>query len=286
VRGRRFKTQTDIDRHIAHGYGQGDGANYKPWLRVQDVPSQGRSRRVQGVKTGRLHEFLSELEFGYFLVLEFSEQVVDIREQFPLFPTEQAIDIAAQLGIRYPRFHGTQLHYVMSTDFMVTLQAPDGSHKLVARTVKYEEAFQPSPDLKHSVEKLELEKAIWHAQGVDDWKLVTENTLGPTLTTNLIWLRKGKSLERHLQKLDVQLQFLDALEHYARGERALSSMIRAAATATHVPYPDGVLLFKYLVLQKAIRLDIAHQALTLGGPCPALTIHHGTISAVSQLKAA
>jgi len=85
VRGRRFKTQADIDRYIAQGYGQGEGVTYKPWLRVQDVPSNGRSRKVLGIKTGRQHHLLSDLEFGYLLVLEFSEQVIDIREAFPIF---------------------------------------------------------------------------------------------------------------------------------------------------------------------------------------------------------
>jgi len=57
LRGRSFKTQSDIDR--------------------QDVPSHGRSRKVLGVKTDRLHHLLSDLEYGYLLVSEFSPDVVD-----------------------------------------------------------------------------------------------------------------------------------------------------------------------------------------------------------------
>lgn len=286
MRGRRFKTQADIDRHIAQGYGQGEGANYKPWLRVQDVPSEGRSRKVHGTKTGRVHHLLSDIEYGYFLILEFSEQVVDIREQFPLFPTEQTIEISSQLGIRYPRFHGTTLPYVLSTDFLVTLQASDGSRKLAARSVKCEDALKPSDALKRTIEKLELEKAIWHARDVSDWKLVTENTMGSTLVTNLIWLRKGASLERYLLKPDIQLQFMDAIEHYSRGQRALLSVVRAVASAAHIPYKDGIMLFKHLVLNKAIRLDIQNQELSLHGVCPPLTIHNHSISGQSLLKAA
>ena len=71
MRGRRFKTQADIERYIAQGYGQGQGAEYRPWLRVQDVPSHGRSRKVSGLKFNLNYHLFSDLEFAYFVVLEF-----------------------------------------------------------------------------------------------------------------------------------------------------------------------------------------------------------------------
>lgn len=37
----------------------GNGKDYKPWLYVQDVPSQGRSHRVYSHKTERVHHLLS-----------------------------------------------------------------------------------------------------------------------------------------------------------------------------------------------------------------------------------
>ena len=77
MRGRKFASQQDIDRHIANGFGGGAGASYVPWLRVQDVPSIGRSHKIQGVKIDRIHHLLSDLERSYFLVCEFSEDVVE-----------------------------------------------------------------------------------------------------------------------------------------------------------------------------------------------------------------
>lgn len=286
MRGRRFKTQADIDRYTKQGYGQGEGAQYTPWLRVQDVPSHGRSRKVQGQKVDRLHHLLSDVEYACFLTLEFSEQVIDIREQFPLFPTEQAIDIAKQLGIRYPLYRGTQLHFVMTTDFLVTIQAPDGTRHLAARPVKTEADLLPSSELKRTIEKLELEKALLHAQGIQDWKLVTEKSIGSTLVENLIWLRKGKTLERHLLKPDTHTQFMHALEFYANKERTLASVIRVSATSTHIPYTDGILLFKYLVLNKSVRMDITNHELKLTGLCPLLTVSDMAVPISNVLKAA
>ena len=41
-----------IDRRLKEGRGQGRGAEYKPYLRVQDAPSQRLATRIGGWKTG------------------------------------------------------------------------------------------------------------------------------------------------------------------------------------------------------------------------------------------
>ena len=41
-----------------------------PWLKIQDVSSLGRSTRLKGIKTGRQHEYLSDLERNYFYLTE------------------------------------------------------------------------------------------------------------------------------------------------------------------------------------------------------------------------
>lgn len=284
--GRRFKTQADIDRYVAQGYGQGEGSNYKPWLRVQDVKSHGKSQKVLGKKTNRVHHLLSGIEYGYFHVLEFSEQVLDIREAYPLFPNEQALDIASQLGIRYPKYSGSQLNFVMTTDFLITLNEPDGKTSFAARPVKPDSDLFPCDKLERMIEKLELEKALLHAQGISNWKLVTEKTVGAVLIENLIWLKPTKNIERQYLNADLQLQFMGALEHYANGERKLSSHIRAAASSCRIPYTAGILLFKYLIFNKFIRMDITNYSLSLDSASPALDFSCTAVSSMASLRAA
>ncbi|HEV7736265.1 MAG TPA: hypothetical protein VGO47_02690, partial [Chlamydiales bacterium] len=79
---KRLVTETSIKRRIKEGRGIGRLANYKPWLHIQDVPSLGLSSRIKGWKTQRVHHFLSGLELLYFYILEWSRNVVDIREQY------------------------------------------------------------------------------------------------------------------------------------------------------------------------------------------------------------
>lgn len=96
------KRTSKIEKWIQDGRGSGIGADYKPWLKIQDVSSKGRSTRLKGIKTNRQHEFLSDLERNYFYLTEYSDVVIDIREQFPLLPLEETIVIADELGIKHP----------------------------------------------------------------------------------------------------------------------------------------------------------------------------------------
>lgn len=80
---------TNPEKWIKEGRGSGRGINYKPWLLIQDVSSDGRSTRGLGSKIGREYHFLSDLERDYFYLTEYSDKKIDIREQFPLLPFEE-----------------------------------------------------------------------------------------------------------------------------------------------------------------------------------------------------
>lgn len=271
MRRRRFKTEADIARYIKDGFGQGEGSSYKPWVRVQDVPSIGRSRKTLGIKSGRIHHTLSDLEYYYLLLLEFSDEVTDIREQYPLFSTTRARDIAAEMGIRYPMYSGTQVPFVITSDFVLTVPDENGKKRLAVRTCKYESALTDPSEGPRTIEKLELEKAIWADQGVLDWKVVTDRLVSPVLRDNLDWLHKSAWGGETLAGIDQQMQFVEAAVNAADGERILSSLVRSISSAVGIPYRHGTALFKYLVWNKAFLTDLATTRLDLTLPCPALT---------------
>jgi len=41
-------TQAKFERYLQEGRGEGSGKDYKPWHRVREVPSKGRSSRPPG----------------------------------------------------------------------------------------------------------------------------------------------------------------------------------------------------------------------------------------------
>lgn len=143
------------------------GKAYKPYILIQDVPSKGRSSRPCGLKTGRQHEFLSDLERNYFMILEFCDAVVDIREQFPL-ALEETLLIADELGIKHPVNPVTKEPIVMTSDFCLTIKGEKSTHDVI-RTVKYKQDLLD----RRAIEKFAIEQIYWERQGLD-WGIVTE----------------------------------------------------------------------------------------------------------------
>jgi hypothetical protein len=178
----RNSSETTIENRLKQGRGMGQGANYNPWLHIQDVPSQGLASRIKGWKTRRVHHLLSELETSYFYVLDWSLPVLDIREQFPLLPLEETLAIAEQCGVAYPADPRTKEPVVMTTDFVVTVRQSVGSIEQ-ARTVKYAQDLQS----KRNLEKLEIERCYWQRRNID-WGIVTEREVSKTLAENIKWL--------------------------------------------------------------------------------------------------
>lgn len=174
--------KTDKGRH-RENRGTGMMQYYIPWLRSPEVPSRGRSHRPWGIKTRRNHEFFSDLEEYYFLVAEWCDQVIDIREQYPLLPVEQTQMIAKSLGYKHPQDDQTGEPYVMSTDFLLTVHDGD-LVKLVARTIKSSSDLE-NPRVR---EKFAIEREFWKLQGVD-WAIVTDEDIPINMAKNLKRIR-------------------------------------------------------------------------------------------------
>ncbi|MCP8348673.1 transposase [Pseudomonas sp. FBF18] len=270
MRGRRFASKQDIERHIANGFGAGAGASYVPWLRVQDVPSRGRSHKIQGVKIDRIHHFLSDLERAFFLVCEFSEDVVDIREQYPLLQVESTQAIARAIGVRYPRYKGTTLPLVMTTDFLLTVKQPNGDFRSVARTIKYQQDLV-GEDSVRTLEKLEIERRFWMSQDVD-WSIVTEELFTPNLIKNLGLLRQYARLPRPLMSSSLHSDFLEILEASKAYPWLTSESLRKIATRLSIPYTEARDMFFHLIWSKMIQVDLSSAPLHLKSPLPDLKV--------------
>ncbi|MFZ5969410.1 MAG: TnsA endonuclease N-terminal domain-containing protein [Bacillota bacterium] len=184
-------TEEKMKRWIKEGRGKGEGAEYKPWIEIYDCPSIGKVRRIKGWKTNRVHHFLSSLESNYFYMLEWSDNVVDIREQFPL-DLEITMEIAAIQKIRYPLDPVSRYPNVQTTDFLITKEYEDSS-KLLARTIKYEKDL----DKRRVREKFRIEKLYWQERKID-WGVVTEKSFSLPLLNNIKYVHKYKTLDGYL----------------------------------------------------------------------------------------
>lgn len=171
-----------IEKLRAEGRGRGNGRDYSPWILAHDIKSIGLTTRIAGHKSGRVHHFLSRLEVKYFYLLEWSDIVVDIREQFPL-DHHVAFNTSEEAGINYPWERNTGYDAVLTTDFLINVADPSGGSTELARTLKYVSEFR-SKRGKAILEKLEIERRYWSGLGID-WGIVTELQIPQTLVANI-----------------------------------------------------------------------------------------------------
>ena len=244
--------ETKLKRFAKEGRGTGHGSDYRPWLQVQDVPSHGRSTRIHSYKTGRQHHLLSDLETGLFLILDWADHVVDIREQFPL-DRDVTRMLAAKMGVVHPRDVQTKSDIVMTTDLLVDVRL-DGGVSLIALSVK------PASKLEgaRTLEKLELERRFWARINVP-WYLVTERELHAVRIGNLRWLHEMRSLDElktpHADYWpDRCNRFLGELSR-ARGG-LIEDFLKHLQQNCEFAAGEAMTVLRHLAANKRIRLDL------------------------------
>ena len=181
-------TEKKIAELQANGYGRGIGPNYLPWIHVRDFSSRGTSRRAPSAKTGRTHQLLSDVEYDLFLLLEWSRDFIDVREQFPL-DRDLTQDVARTLGIRHPHYPNTHVPTVMTVDFMCT-RAAAGDDDLVAFDAKRTEEAED----ENSLLKLEIQRETLALMGIPH-HLVYHSDLPAQKVRNIDWIRDGQVKE-------------------------------------------------------------------------------------------
>lgn len=249
---KRQWTQAKFDRYVKEGRGQGEGKNYKPWLTVRDVSSQGRSSRVTSWKTGRVHHFLSDNETNLFYLFEWSDEIVDIKEQFPLLKLDLAMEIADEMGRSYPRDPETDVPYILTTDFMLTVKR-DGKLVQVARTVK--ETKELDDDLIAA--RLELERRYYLVEKTD-WDVLTEKSYSKLLTENVKWVHADYWLEVPAEMSVEDFQSLTKILKLRLQETELSiNQITTALDGEHHLEGGSFLsILKHLIARKEVVMDM------------------------------
>ncbi|KXX94531.1 transposase [Bacillus cereus] len=251
---KRKRTST-VKKWIKEGRGTGTGTDYRPWLKIQDVSSLGRSTRLKGIKTSRQHEFLSDLERNYFYLTEFSDVITDIREQFPLLPQEETLLIADELGIKHPRNPKNGEPIVMTTDFLLTINKGQGIHE-VARTIKMKDEL-----LKENVlEKFEIEREYWKRKGID-WGIVTEEEINKIIARNISYIHDyydicSYDVFQELNAKNIEDLVMSLLSRLLDSSASIRTITNEFDIDTHLPIGSGVTLFYHLLARKIIVIDL------------------------------
>ncbi|WP_160909991.1 TnsA endonuclease N-terminal domain-containing protein [Pontibacillus yanchengensis] len=243
-----------IDKWLKEGRGQGELKDYHPWLTIRDVPSKGVVTRSKGWKTNRVHHLFSNLELHYFYTLEWSDAVIDIREQYPLLPLERTLEIAESLGIKHPTDPKTKEYIVMTTDFLISKRTKDGI-VLESRTVK------PSSELKgRTLEKFAIEQEYFREKGIS-WGIVTDLDKPNEFIKNMqfIYCFKDISDVKGLSASNINIVSETLFEQIKSKSESLASV--ALENDEKFGFEPGtcLTLLKYKIAKKEWKVDMSKE---------------------------
>ena len=160
---------------ILEGRGTGEGKDYKTWTLPREFNSRGTCSLYPDWKTGRSISCLSQTERYVFVKLRWNDDVLEIREQFPLLPLSKTTEIAKRLGVR-PMNNGRS---VMTTDFLVFFK--DGTRKAV--NVKASENDYKD---KRNMESARIEQVYWQETYGIELTYATRSSLNMTEVLNIM----------------------------------------------------------------------------------------------------
>ncbi|MDD7795902.1 TnsA endonuclease N-terminal domain-containing protein [Clostridium sp. 'White wine YQ'] len=184
--------------------GQGYGLEYKPWILPHEVPSDGRCHKILGWKHNRVHYLLSDGELWAFLILQMQDNVLDIREQFPLLPINETLEIAERLNVLHPPKYkiNREEKTVLTSDFNILVKCDIGVKEIV-RTLKTEEDYQK----RRTQEKLLIEKEFWSKKGID-WGVITHNEESKVIGRNIYSIYQDYFWNDAMNLNDIELKWL------------------------------------------------------------------------------
>lgn len=246
-------TEKKYRRFLKEGRGQGEGKEYKPWLTIQDFPSQGRVSRVFGWKTKRIHHLFSDNETRYFYLLEWSDRVVDIREHFPLLNIEKIIQDKDNLNLEkfVDKTSGTP--YIFTTTFLITLQDLKGKYSYIARSIKASSEL----DKKQVIERLEIERRYWESRNID-WGLVTQKDIPVVKAKNIEWVHLAFEGEENRGISNEEKEHLSSLlkDKLKDSEMPIRKITSRFDKELNLESGTGLFLFKYLIGSRQIKVNM------------------------------
>jgi hypothetical protein len=241
-----------VEKYIKEGRGQGEMETYRPWLSIQSFPSMGRVSRIKGSKTNRIHHFLSDLELMYFYILEWDENVIDIREHYPLLDLSVVLS-KDDLELRKKTEKLLQLPNVMTTNFLITQKTQEDKVEYIARSVKYESAL----DRQGVKEKLQIQELYLRKKGVE-FKVITEQQINTNLAKNIESFHEFLFDDdfTQLNKLHIKLLNEEFITHLKTTSETVLHIANSFESKHRLPSGSGILLFKYLIAKRKLSVNL------------------------------
>nr|WP_269822986.1 TnsA endonuclease N-terminal domain-containing protein [Rheinheimera faecalis] len=179
---------------------------------------------------------------------EFSDSVLDIREQFPLFPLTLSLKISKLLNVAHPSHPITKEPIIITTDFLLTCS--DG------KRIWYEAvSVKPSEKLfdKRTAEKLDIERIWWELLGVP-FHVFCSTEINQIKSRNIQWITDAKRKKYPSFGTEIREK---AKRMLSIGTMQLSDICETMSHEVCISNDDALTLLKYLIAEKEVIVDLA-----------------------------
>ena len=265
-------TVAKYKRFLSENRGAGELASYKPWLSIQDFPSKGRVSRVKGWKTNRIHHFFSDIQTRCFYMFEWNDEVVDIREHYPLLDLVEVVK--EDKDLKQDFFTNEEPPYILTTTFLLTLR----NHKYVARTIKSSSELEK----KSVLERLEIERRYWTAKQID-FGIITQKEIPIKMVKNIEWVHQSLYTfeERGLTKKLLENYCTILIDKFRDSNYSIRKITSDFDKENNVSDGTGLYIFKYLLASKFITIEM-NESIDITKSNPKLIIDWGARYASNQ----
>lgn len=243
-----------LERFLKEGRGSGRFENYKPWLTLHDVSTKGRTSRLYSHKLKRMVNLFSDLQTYCFHLLEFDEQVVDIREQYPLLGLEvNSIELDAELTKKlFSDKH--ELQHVLTTTFLITKEI-NREEREIALYVKYAKDLEK----KSVLQRAEIMRRYFQQLNIEFY-FVTEHELNIKKAKTIASIMKMYEIEHDYPTLSYYVSMIrnELARQLYQEQEPLKAIFKRIDSQYALQTGSTSVIFKHLLARKEIVMaDIA-----------------------------
>ncbi|MFV0480404.1 MAG: TnsA endonuclease N-terminal domain-containing protein [Campylobacteraceae bacterium] len=221
-------------------------SDYAPFIKINEISSKGTSHRILGFITKREHHLFSDLELKVFLLLDWSLNAKDIREQYPLV-LHSTKEIAKNCGAPHPKLLNGKSH-IMTTDFFV-----DYLHNNEIKKIAIQAKYSGQLDDKRTIEKLEIERRYWQENNIE-WKIVTEKDLPMIKVSNLMLLHEFSTTSPDFD-IDTEINTFRNGIYSTNGQKSIIELTKCIDSSYSLPIGTSLRNLKILLSKKYILFD-------------------------------
>ena len=234
-----------VKRH----WGIGAGKAYRPYIELRDGGQGGTTGVVSGLKTGRRHLLPSVAARAFYFMCERQEDVIDIRESFPILDIESTLKLCSKLGVEHPydKIHPKPL----LVDFMITRQVKDGQIYEARSLGSLEDSLANAPRSQFDV------LHAWFGKRGVEWKIVEKENLTKTCLASLRFVRMWV-VQRYKPDEQALDAFTKAFRRHYKHLLSLEEIVELCGVSVHQKHNRCLNHFRFAAWTGRIPVDMRY----------------------------